>query len=206
MGNSSRRRGKTPSQDLVGWGIPAEEEEAQGAGVSRDVPPAPTLTTTPMGSQEEVADVDDNFLNGNIMKAITGETQKRGPGRLATTGEHVSKRKKEEEKARVRKEEEKEKRAAEVLSSTAPKGKKWTKVQKEEEELEAELINAPTENIASRLIEQCAKNFKIADCSNSTKGSLVKELQGSVALVRAATGIIAQERSAITGTQRSSTR
>jgi len=58
-----------------------------------------------MGSQEEVADVDNDSLNGsdgevdvmdNVVKAITGETQKRRMGRLATTKEHVGKRKKEE--------------------------------------------------------------------------------------------------------------
>lgn len=80
---------------------------------------------------------------------------------------------------------------AEVLSSSAPKGRKWTKVQEDEEKLEAELSNAPTEDIASRLIEQSVKIFKIADYSGSMKGSLVSELQGALALVRAATSVMA---------------
>jgi len=57
--------------------------------------------------------------------------------------------------------------------------------------LEAELSNALTEDIASRLIEQSVKIFKIADCSGSMKGSLVSELQGTLALVRAATSVMA---------------
>lgn len=52
------------------------------------------------------------------------------------------------------------------------------------------LVNAPTEDIASRLVEQSVKIFKIADCSNNMKGDLVRELQGSVALMRAATTVM----------------
>lgn len=52
-----------------------------------------------------------------------------------------------------------ERRAAESLRVTAPRGKKWAKLQEEEEELEAELANAPTEDIASRLVEQSVKIF-----------------------------------------------
>lgn len=53
------------------------------------------------------------------------------------------------------------------------------------------MANAPTEDIASRLVEQSAIIFKIADCSNNMKGSLVRELHESVALVRAATNLMA---------------
>lgn len=40
------------------------------------------------------------------------------------------------------------------------------------------------------MVEQSVKIFKIADCSNSMKGSLVKKLRESAALVRAATTVM----------------
>lgn len=123
-----------------------------------------------------------NFLNGN-----EGEDES---DIAEILGEEAQKREREE-KACQQKEENKERRAVVALSSSAPRGRKWTKVQKDEENLEDELMSAPTEDIVARMIEQSVKIFKIADCSHNMKGSLVGELHGAVALMRAATSIMA---------------
>jgi len=136
------------------------------------------------GSDVEI-DVDEEV-------ARIEETRRTGPGRPPTTWEHMSRRAKREEKTRVQKEEERgERKATEALSCSAPKGRKWRKIKEEEEEIEAELIDAPTADITSKMIEQSVRVFKIADCSNNMKGSLVRELQGAAALMRAATSVMA---------------
>lgn len=201
MGNSSGGRWP-PNQVPVGWGppSPANKEETRDVGVSREVSPAPTLIMDRSGYQGENAETgvgspasSDGEIDvvDDIIRAVTGETQKRGRGHPPTTNEHVGKREREEKEARVRREEEKERRAAEALSSTVPKGRRWTKLQEEEEKLEAEMACTPTEDIASRLVERSVRIFEIADCSRSMKGSLVKELQDAAALVRAATNVMA---------------
>jgi len=74
-------------------------------GASREVSPAPTEIMAPTDSQDRVADVDDDSLNGSdgeidvVEEAISvEEAEKRGPGRPPTTGEHVGKKAREEEK------------------------------------------------------------------------------------------------------------
>lgn len=146
---------------------PARMEETREVGVSREVSPAPTKIMAAMEiltsarSRGGVAAIDGDSFDGSDVEidvdeevARIEETRRTGSGRSPTTWEHMSRRAKREEKTRVQKEEERERRATEALSCSAPKGRKWRKIKEEEEEIEAELIDAPTADIASKMIEQ----------------------------------------------------
>lgn len=104
MGDSSIRRWLILSQDQVGWGTPTPPPKKSGK-VRAGKSPAPTEIMAPTDSQDRVADVDDDSLNGSdgeidvVEEAISvEEAEKRGPGRPPTTGEHVGKKAREEEK------------------------------------------------------------------------------------------------------------
>jgi len=185
----------TPAKDEV-----AQDEVVQDVGADRDMPPAPIVIMDSLSSQGEPAGVSGDSPSGSevdvgiedVLDEITGQKEKRGPGRPETTGEFQRKKLRDAQRALRFKEIEKTRRAAKALRSSPPKGKKkWAMVQKREEELEYELAETPTQDIASRIVEQSVKIFKIADCFNSMKGSLVRELRGAVALVRAATSVLA---------------
>lgn len=145
------------------------------------------------GEESREIEAEDNIsVTSSRAEDIVEEQQqdKKGPGRPATTGEHVGKRLKEEEAARRRKEEEREVRAAESLRPVPPKTARWNKILEQEEEVEDELRQEPTEAIASRLLEHSTILFKVADCSNGMKGDLVKQMKDTVALFRAATTVM----------------
>jgi len=152
---------------------------------------APTEIMDSTNLQEENEGFDHDSLEGSDIDVgdddavLTPTAKKRGRGRLPSTWERVGKRKKE--KARAKKKTERERLAAESLKPTAPKGRKWAQLQDEEEELEARLAEAPTEDIASRLMERSVTVFNIAKCSNGLNGSVVKKLQETAILIQAAT-------------------
>jgi len=104
----------------------------------------------------------------------------------------VSKKEKEEERARQKKEEAREESARRALDPLVPpKGAGWIGVLRREEDMEEELSHAPLEDIVARMVEQSATIYKIANCSNGMKGSLVGEMRKVVAMVRAATTVLA---------------
>jgi len=200
-GEFLRKEEMDPQPGPSGLGSPLPPAENPGKASSAPSC-APTEIIDPAGLQEEEVFFDQNSLDGEDIGDIdVGDDddamlvlpakEKMGRGRHPTTEEHVGKREKEEEKARKRKEEEKERLAAESLKPTAPKGRKWSQLQGEEEELEARLAEAPTGDIASRLMERSITVLKIANRSNGLKGSLVKELQETAVMMRAATNIMA---------------
>lgn len=174
---------------------PAENENLEN--VFQAPPPVPTETMPPSVARGEHGDFDEDSLEesdidiGDDDAVLAPIEEKRGRGRPPSTWEHVGRRAKEEEKARIRKEAERERLAAESLKPIAPKGKKWAQLQDEEEKLEARLTEAPTGDIASRLMERSVTIFNIAKCSNGLHGNLVKKLQETAILVRAATNVMA---------------
>lgn len=89
-----------------------------------------------------------------------------------------------------RKEEERTRRAAESLKPDLPKSVSWRRLLEDEEGIEEELSQSPTEAIAAQLLEHSAILFKMADCSNGRKGELVKQVKDTVALMRAATSVM----------------
>jgi len=202
-GESSSRETSNPQPGTSGLGTPdppARDGVAQDVGAMGDVSPVPTVIMDSLSSQESPAEGSDDSPSGSevdvgvqeILDDIIEEEEKRGRGRPETTGEYRRKKRRDAQRALRFKEMKRTRRAAEAVRSSPPKGKKkWAMVHEKEEELEYELSGAPTQDIASRMVEQSVKIFKIVDCSNSMKGSLVKELQGAVALVRAATSVLA---------------
>lgn len=124
----------------------------------------------------EAMDSDLEVMDMEMEQDLPDKKEKRGRGRPPTTFEHVGKREKDEERARQKKEEELEKRSKEALSSNPPQGRKWEKAQDEVKEIEEELSKAPTADIAAQAIEQSVRVYKVADCSNKMKGSLVAQL------------------------------
>lgn len=128
------------------------------------------------------------------------EEEKRGPGRPATVGTFVGIREKREEEKAQKAEAELEQRAKEALTPDAPTGVRWRKLLDKEEEKEEELRGAPTEDIASRLLEHSAILFKTADCSNKMKGALVGQMKDTVVFIRAATTVLTRRMREKSGT------
>lgn len=121
--------------------------------------------------------------------------KKKGRGRYPKPGcgLYVGKREKDEERARQKKEDARVDSARKALDPLVPpKGARWNKVLRQEEDMEEELSHAPLEDIVARMVEQSATIYKIADCSNGMKGSLVGEMKKVVAMVRAATTVLAE--------------
>jgi len=105
------------------------------------------LSSWTLSSQGEPAGLSGDSPNGSevdvgieeVLDEITGQKEKRGPGRPETTGEFQRKKLRDAQRALRFKEMEKTRRAADALRSSPPKGKKkWAMVQKREE-LEYEL-------------------------------------------------------------------
>lgn len=139
----------------------------------------------------EAMDTDLEVMDMEIEQDLPDKKEKRGRGRPPTTFEHVGKREKDEERARQKKEEELEKRAKEALSSNPPQGKKWEKAQDEVKKIEEELSKAPTIDIAAQAVEQSVRVYKVADCSNKMKESLVAQLRQAAMTNLAAVNVMA---------------
>lgn len=134
---------------------------------------------------EDNIEVDEDSLDE---EEETKEKRKRG--RPPETGEYVNIRERREEQARIEKEEELNRRAEAALSSDPPSGTGWEKARVQEMELEEELFSAPTNDIIAQLLQQSNTIFKVADCSNKMKGSLVGQLRQAAIMTRAAVNVM----------------
>jgi len=115
--------------------------------------------------------------------------ERRGRKRLPVTGDFVESHQIREEKAKEKKEKELDRRIEDILRPSVPNSKAWKAFLEREAELEEELSQTPTSDLASQLIEKITQTYKAADCSVNMKGALGGRVKMAAAICRAAANI-----------------